>query len=71
VRAYCTHPVLSGNAIPRVDESVLSEMVISNSIPLSDAGKQCEKLRVLSIARLIGEAIKRTHQEESISSLFV
>lgn len=71
VRAYCTHPVLSGMAIPRVEESVLTEMVISNSIPLSEAGKQCSKLRVLSIARLIGEAIKRTHQEESISSLFV
>jgi ribose-phosphate pyrophosphokinase len=71
VRAYCTHPVLSGMAIPRVKESVLSELVVSNTIPMSEAGKQCEKIRVLSIARLIGEAIKRTHQEESISSLFV
>jgi len=71
VRAYCTHPVLSGAAIPRITDSVLTEMVVSNSIPVSDAGKECSKLRVLSIARLIGEAIKRTHQEESISSLFV
>jgi ribose-phosphate pyrophosphokinase len=71
VRAYCTHPVLSGMAIPRVQESVLTELVVTNTIPMSERGKQCDKLRVLSLARLIGEAVKRTHQEESISSLFV
>lgn len=71
VRAYCTHPVLSGRAIPRVAESVLTELVVTNTIPNSDAGRDCGKVRVLSVARLIGEAIKRTHQEESISSLFV
>lgn len=71
VRAYCTHPVLSGKAIPRVADSVLTELVVTNTIPTSEAGQQCDKLRVLSVARLIGEAIKRTHQEESISSLFV
>jgi len=71
VRAYCTHPVLSGMAIPRVNESVLTELVVCNSIPVDGPDRECEKLRVLSIARLIGEAIKRTHQEESISSLFV
>lgn len=70
VRAYCTHPVLSGLAIPRVAESVLEELVVTNTIPVGE-GKESPKLRVLSIARLIGEAIKRTHQEESISSLFV
>ncbi len=71
VRAYCTHPVLSGLAIPRIAESVLTELVVTNTIPMSTEGPPHEKVRVLSVARLIGEAIKRTHQEESISSLFV
>jgi ribose-phosphate pyrophosphokinase len=71
VRAYCTHAVLSGRAIERIEESVLKEVVVTNSIPMRDAGRACSRLRVLSIARLIGEAIRRTHREESVSSLFV
>ena len=69
--AYCTHPVLSGPAIERINDSVLSEVVVSNTIPIRDNEQKCKKLRVLSIAHLIGEAIRRTHREESISSLFV
>jgi len=69
--ACCTHPVLSGPAIERIEESVLAEVVVTDSIPLPKAGEACAKLRVLSIARLLGEAIRRTHNEESISSLFI
>jgi ribose-phosphate pyrophosphokinase len=69
--ACCTHPVLSGPAIQRIDESVLAEVAVTDSIPLPKAGEECSKIRVLSIARLLGEAIRRTHNEESISSLFI
>jgi len=71
VMACCTHPVLSGPAIERVNASVLTELVVTNTIPISAEGKKCAKLKVLSLAPLIGEAIRRTHQEESISSLFI
>jgi len=70
VFACCTHPVLSGPAIERLDESVLEELIVTDTIPLSEAGRGCGKIRVLSVAQLLGEAIRRTHNEESISSLF-
>ncbi len=69
--ACCTHPVLSGPAVQRINESALAEVVVTDSIPLPRGGEECSKLRVLSIARLLGEAIRRTHNEESISSLFI
>ncbi|MGH7965174.1 MAG: ribose-phosphate pyrophosphokinase [Candidatus Binatia bacterium] len=71
VFACCTHPVLSGPAIERIRGSVLEEMVVTNSIPLQPEAQALEKIRVLSIAPLMGEAIRRIHNEESISSLFV
>ena len=67
----CTHPVLSGPAIEKIAESPLEELIVTNSIPMTPEAERCKKIRVLSVARLIGEAIKRTHKEESISSLFV
>ncbi|HWP58225.1 MAG TPA: ribose-phosphate pyrophosphokinase [Candidatus Acidoferrales bacterium] len=67
----CTHAVLSGSATERVNESPIEELVVTNSVPLSARAQQCPKIKVLSVARLIGEAIRRTHFEESISSLFV
>jgi ribose-phosphate pyrophosphokinase len=70
VYACCTHPVLSGPAIERIDQSVLKELIVTDTIPLSEAGRQCTKIRVLSVAPLLAEAIRRTHNEESISSLF-
>jgi ribose-phosphate pyrophosphokinase len=70
VFACCTHPVLSGPAIERVDESVLKELIVTDTIPLSEAARRCNTIRVLSVAQLLGEAIRRTHNEESISSLF-
>jgi ribose-phosphate pyrophosphokinase len=67
----CTHPVLSGPAITRIAESPLEELIVTNTIPLSPQAQHCSKITVLSVAHLIGEAIRRTHEEESISSLFV
>ena len=67
----CTHPVLSGPAIQRIEESPLEELIVTNTIPLGAEARRCGKIKVLSVAHLIGEAIRRTHEEESISSLFV
>jgi len=71
VLACCTHPVLSGPAIERVRASVLEELVVTNSIPLRPEAEEMDKIQVLSLAPLMGEAIRRIHNEESISSLFV
>jgi len=71
VYAAITHPVLSGPAIKRLRESALEELVVTDSIPLSDEGSDCEKIRVISIADLLGEAVRRISNEESVSSLFV
>jgi ribose-phosphate pyrophosphokinase len=67
----CTHAVLSGPAIQRIEESPLEELIVTNTVPLSAEAQRCRKIKVLSVAHLIGEAIRRTHEEESISSLFV
>lgn len=71
VWAGCTHPVLSGPALERIQQSSLSEVVVTNTIPLNGKELRCPKLRVLSVAPLLGEAITRIHEEESVSSLFV
>jgi len=71
VIACATHGVLSGPAIQRIEESVISEVIISDTIPLSAAAKQCKKIKVLSVARLLGESIRRIHHGDSISSLFI
>jgi ribose-phosphate pyrophosphokinase len=70
VWAGCVHPVLSGPALERLQKSCLTEVVVTNTIPLNGKDQQCPKLRVLSVAPLLGEAIKRIHGEESVSSLF-
>jgi ribose-phosphate pyrophosphokinase len=69
VHAFCTHPVLSGPAIKRINESPLDTLVVTNTIPVE--GKECDKIIVLSIAELIGETIKRIHYSQSVSTLFV
>jgi ribose-phosphate pyrophosphokinase len=71
VLAVVTHPVLSGPAIKRVLESPLRELVVTDSIPLRPEAAECAKLRVVSVSELLGEAIRRIHNEESVSSLFV
>lgn len=71
VIAYITHPLLSGNAIDNINRSGLDELVVTDSIPLRTDAKACHKIKVLSIAGLVAESIRRIHVEESISSLFV
>jgi ribose-phosphate pyrophosphokinase len=70
VLACITHPVLSGKAIERIGSSAMEELIVTNTIPLRDEAQKLGKIHVLSVAHLIGEAIRRTHNEESISSLF-
>jgi ribose-phosphate pyrophosphokinase len=67
----CTHAVLSGPAIERLEESPIEELIVTDTVPLGAEAQRCGKIKVLSVAHLIGEAIRRTHEEESISSLFV
>jgi ribose-phosphate pyrophosphokinase len=71
VLAGAVHGVLSGPAIERIEKSPLEQMIVTNSIPLDAAGKQCKKIVVLSVARLLGQAIRNIHEETSVSSLFV
>ncbi len=71
ILAGCTHPVLSGPAIDRLNESALDEVIVTNTIPLNGKDQTCRKIKVLSVAPLLGEAIRRIHNEESVSSLFV
>jgi len=71
VLAYCTHAVLSGKAVERIAGSTLDEIVVTDTIPLSEAGKACKKIRVLTIGGLLAETIRRISNEDSVSSLFV
>ena len=71
VKAYITHPVLSGPAIERLEKSQIDELVVTNSIPLSQDGKKCSKIRVISLATTIAECIKRLSNEESLSEMFL
>lgn len=68
VRALCTHPVLSGNAYEKVEESALLELVVCDTIPLT---KQTPKIKVLSVANLFAKAIRNAHEFKSINSLFI
>ncbi|HLS21931.1 MAG TPA: ribose-phosphate pyrophosphokinase [Paenalcaligenes sp.] len=71
VYAYCTHPVLSGEAVERISNSALTELVVTDTIPLSSEAQACPKIRQLSCAALLGETILRISNAESVSSLFV
>lgn len=71
VVAYCTHPVLSGGAIQRVEESELDELVVTDTIPLSEEAKNSATIRVLSVAELMAETIRRIVRSDSVSSLFI
>jgi ribose-phosphate pyrophosphokinase len=70
VLAYCTHPVLSGPAIERINNSALDELVVTDTIPLNEAARNCKRIRQLSTAELLAETIRRINNEESVSSLF-
>ena len=71
VLAYCTHPVLSGNAIERIEDSSLDEVVVTDTIPLRDDASNCSRIRQLSIAELLAETMRRISNEDSVSSLFM
>jgi ribose-phosphate pyrophosphokinase len=71
VVAYCTHPVLSGAAIDNINRSQLDELVVTDTIPLSEAARGCRKIRQLSVAELLAETIRRIAFGESVSSLYV
>ncbi|MFL2730970.1 MAG: ribose-phosphate pyrophosphokinase [SAR86 cluster bacterium] len=71
VKAYITHPVLSGPAIERLNNSEIDELVVTNSIPLSQEGKKCSKIRVISLSATIAECMKRLNNEESLSEMFI
>ena len=71
VYAYCTHPVLSGRAIENISGSELDELVVTDTIPLSEAALECGRIRVLSVAGMLAEAMARIHREESVSSLYM
>ncbi len=70
VVAYCTHPVLSGKAVDNISNSELDELIVTDSIPLSDAAKTCARIRQISLSGMLSEAIRRVNEEESISSMF-
>ncbi|MCI0421451.1 MAG: ribose-phosphate pyrophosphokinase [Acidobacteria bacterium] len=71
VYACCSHPVFSGPAVQRIRESCLEEVVVTNSIPLAKDAEKAENIRVLSVAELLGKAIRSIHEESSVSSLFI
>ncbi len=71
VYACCSHPVLSGPAVHRITDSVLTNLIVTDTIPLSTKAAACNKIKVLSIAELVGEAIIRSHKGDSVTSLFV
>jgi ribose-phosphate pyrophosphokinase len=71
VIAYCTHAVLSGPALERITNSALDSIVVTDTIPLTEAGRNCSKIRVLTVAGLLAETMRRISAEDSVSSLFV
>lgn len=70
VVAYCTHPVLSGKAVENLNNSELDELVVTDSIPLSDAVKACTRVRQLTLSKMLAEAMRRLSNEESLSAMF-
>lgn len=71
ILACCTHPILSGPAMERIEASPINSLVVTDTIPLSNMAASCSKIIVLSIAELLGETIKRIHDSDSVSTLFV
>jgi ribose-phosphate pyrophosphokinase len=71
ILACAVHPVLSGPAIDRIQGAPLDQLIVTNTIPLRGEAQQCKKIVVLSVARLLGQAIRSIHEETSVSSLFV
>ncbi len=70
VAAYCTHPVLSGRAIENIEQSVIDDLIVTDTIPLSEAALQCAKIKQVSLSGMIAETISRITTNESVSSMF-
>ena len=71
VRAYATHPVLSGNAIKNIENSELDELVVTDTIALREDARACSRIRQLEVSALIAESMRRINQEESVSTLYM
>jgi len=71
INACCTHAVLSGKAVESIEKSAIQSLIVTDSIPIRPEAKGCQKIKVLTVANLLGEAIKRAHLNDSVSSLFV
>ncbi|MEW6669372.1 MAG: ribose-phosphate pyrophosphokinase [Thermodesulfobacteriota bacterium] len=71
IYACCTHPILSGSAVERIESSPLDALVVANTVPLRGKALECPKITVLSVAELLGETIKRSYNSDSVSNLFV
>ena len=71
VSICCTHPVLSGSALERIEGSGIKEVIVTDTIPLSDRAKTCKKIKVLSVSGILGEAVRRIYYNDSVSSLFI
>ncbi len=71
VSICCTHPVLSGPALDRIEGSEIKEVIVTDTIPLSDRAKNCKKIKVLSVSGILGEAVRRIYYNDSVSSLFI
>ena len=71
VSICCTHPVLSGSALERIEGSGIKEVIVTDTIPLSDLAKNCKKIKVLSVSGILGEAVRRIYYNDSVSSLFI
>ena len=71
VLAYCVHPVLSGAAVSRINDSDLDELVVTDTIPLNEEARKCKRIRQLSVADVLAETIRRISNEDSVSSLFI
>ena len=71
VSICCTHPVLSGSALERIEGSEIKEVIVTDTIPLSDRARNCKKIKVLSVSGILGEAVRRIYYNDSVSSLFI
>jgi ribose-phosphate pyrophosphokinase len=71
VYACCTHPVLSGPAVERIQSSEIAEVVVTNTIPLHSDARKCKKISVLSVGNLLAQAVQSIHEETSVSVLFI
>jgi len=71
VSVCCTHPILSGPAIERIENSEIKEVIVTDTIPLHDDAKACKRIIVLSVSGLLSEAVRRIYYDDSVSSLFI